>query len=102
MASNKILNHKNFDWLFYYFEELCIKISLKCSFCQRTFTRRSAYTQHTNRCILTAESSDELSENENSKYLKSTSENSKRVSINYEEYEEIINFEVFIIYNYNI
>lgn len=45
----------------------------KCSFCQRTFSRRTAYTQHKNRCILTVESSEESSE-----YEKNTLENKKK------------------------
>jgi hypothetical protein len=36
----------------------------KCSFCQRTFNRCTAYTQHKNRCSLTVESSKEFSEYE--------------------------------------
>ena len=37
-------------------------MSFKCTFCLRTFSRRSAYTRHVNKCILTAESSDEFNE----------------------------------------
>lgn len=44
----------------------------KCLFCQRTFSRRTAYTQHKNRCLLTVESSEESSE-----YEKNTLENKK-------------------------
>lgn len=53
----------------------------KCSFCQRTFSRRTAYTQHKNRCILTVESSEESSE-----YEKNTLENKKKKKIS-KEYE---------------
>src|SRR5271155_475966 len=38
-------------------------MAFKCSFCLRIFSRRTAYTQHKNICILTAESSEEYSEN---------------------------------------
>ena len=87
----------------------------KCPFCQRTFSRRSAYTFHTNKCILSAESSDEQVEDTSRSdeeglegysgcENESTSENSKKVSFNCEEHEENINFEVCIciIYNHNI
>ena len=38
------------------------KMSLKCSFCSRTFSRRTAYTLHINKCILSAESSNDSSD----------------------------------------
>ena len=53
----------------------------KCSFCQRTFSRRTSYTQHKNRCLLTVESSEESSE-----YEKNTLEIKKKKKIS-NEYE---------------
>jgi hypothetical protein len=53
-------------------------MSFKCPFCSRIFSRRTAYTQHKNICILTAESSEEYSGNEEIKYnLLNFSESSK-------------------------
>ena len=37
-------------------------MSFKCSFCPRTFSRRTAYFLHINKCIFTAESSNESSD----------------------------------------
>ena len=45
-------------------------MSFKCPFCSRIFSRRTAYTQHKNICILTAESSEEYSENEEINFKK--------------------------------
>jgi hypothetical protein len=53
-------------------------MSFKCPFCSRIFSRRTAYTQHKNIYILTAESSEEYSGNEEIKYnLLNFSESSK-------------------------
>ena len=38
--------------------------SFKCFICERTFSRCSTLTRHTNKCLLTIESSDEADNNE--------------------------------------
>jgi hypothetical protein len=63
----------------------------KCSFCQRTFSRRTAYTQHKNRCLLTVESSEESSEYEkNTLEIKKIKKFSKK-NESTPKYSEIIN-----------
>jgi hypothetical protein len=37
-------------------------MSFKCTFCQCIFSRRSTYSRHVNKCILTVKSSDESSD----------------------------------------
>jgi hypothetical protein len=44
-------------------------MTFKCSYCQRTFSRRSSYTRHNNKCMLTAELIDESSESESPNIL---------------------------------
>src|SRR5271154_2648266 len=62
-------------------------MSFKCSFCPRTFSRRTAYSLHMNKCIFTAESSNESSDYDEINYnsLKNklnTSNTSKTIDIN--------------------
>ena len=72
-------------------------MSFKCSFCPRTFSWRTAYSLHINKCIFTAESSNESSDYDEINYnsLKNklnTSNTSKTIDIN----------EITLEYNENI
>ena len=71
-------------------------MSFKCLFCSRTFSQRTSYSLHMNKCIFTAESSNESSYYDEVNYnsLKNklnTSNNSKTIDLNEitPEYNEI-------------
>ncbi len=85
-------------------------MSFKCSFCPRTFSWRTAYSLHMNKCIFTAESSNESSDYDEANYnsLKNklnTSNTSKKIDINENtpEYNENISScsNTFMEYNEN-